>query len=138
MDYTFFHTNQVCLPLAPAHAMQFGATLQHILHCLVYCDVRHGPSLLAKIDLANGYYRVPLSPTAALHLAVIIPSNVPHTPPLIAIPLTLPMGWGQSPPYFCAFTETITDMANNQHHFVAPPTSSSLILNKLPKHFHNT
>jgi hypothetical protein len=26
------------------------------------------------------------------------------------------MGWAQSPPYFCAFTETITDMANDTSH----------------------
>jgi hypothetical protein len=65
----------------------------------------------AKLDLADGYYRIPLSPSAALRLAVVIPTDVPHLP-LVAIPLTLPMGWSQSPPYFCAFMETVTDMAN--------------------------
>jgi hypothetical protein len=30
----------------------------------------------------------------------------------VAIPLTLPMGWAHSPPYFCAFTELVADMAN--------------------------
>ncbi len=57
----------------------------------------------------------------ALSLVVVIPNNASNTaPPLIAIPLTLPMGWAHSPPYFCAFTETITDMANNNHD--TPPT----------------
>jgi hypothetical protein len=93
MDYSFFNTNQTCLPLAPMHAMQFGQALQRILQRLVYCNARYGPPLLAKIDLVDGYYRVPLSPSAALHLAVLIPSDIPDNPPLVAIPLTLPMGW---------------------------------------------
>jgi hypothetical protein len=88
MDYSFFQTNQTCLPLAPTHAMQFGYTLQRILQRLVYCNAHHGPPLMAKIDLADGYYCVPLAVDAALHLAVIIPTDVP------------PMGWGHSPPSF--------------------------------------
>ncbi len=36
----------------------------------------------------------------------------PGTPPLIAFPLTLPMGWVESPPYFTALTETACDLAN--------------------------
>jgi hypothetical protein len=117
MDYTFYNTNQDCLPRAPYEAMQFGGTLQRLLQRIAYCNPKHGPPLLAKIDLADGYYRVPLCPQAALALAVVIPPDVQHSPtPLVAIPLTLPMGWAQSPPYFCAFTETITDMANDTSH----------------------
>jgi hypothetical protein len=68
---------------------------------------------MAKVDLADGYYRVPLSPDAALALAVIIPTDlVADASSLVALPLTLPMGWTYSPPHFCAFTETIADMTN--------------------------
>jgi hypothetical protein len=112
MDYSFYHTNQASAPIDPTHAMQFGRTLKRLLQRIVYCNPRHGPPLLAKIDLADGYYRIPLSPSAALWLAVVIPSDDPHLS-LVGIPLTLPMGWSQSPPYFCAFTETVTDIANN-------------------------
>jgi hypothetical protein len=113
MDYSFFRTNQEGHSQAPKHAMQFGKALSRILQQLVYCDPTHGPPRLAKIDLADGYYRVPISAQAALNLAVVIPSDIPETPsPLIAIPLSLPMGWADSPPYFCAVTETIADMAN--------------------------
>ena len=31
---------------------------------------------------------------------------------MIAIPLTLPMGWKKSPPLFCTATETVADLAN--------------------------
>jgi hypothetical protein len=33
---------------------------------------------------------------------------------LIGIPLVLPMGWKYSLPFFCAYTETATDLANQQ------------------------
>lgn len=130
MDYTFHHTNQECLKLAPAQAMQFGATLQRILQRIVYCNAHHGPLLLAKVDLADGYYRVPLSPAASLALAVLIPSDTPHdTQPLVALPLALPMGWAQSPPFFCAYTETIADLTNSH-----PATSMHLRLHETQTH----
>jgi hypothetical protein len=91
MDYSFSQVNQHSVPLHPSHAMQFGATLQRLLQRLVYCNPRHGPPLMAKVDLADGYYRVPLSPCAALQLAVILPADT-NSQPLIAMPSTLPKG----------------------------------------------
>jgi hypothetical protein len=32
----------------------------------------------------------------------------------VAVQLALPMGWTESPPYFCAVTETIADLANQR------------------------
>jgi hypothetical protein len=92
--------------------MQFGTALPRLLQRLVYSNPAHGPPLMCKIDLSDGYYRVPLSSDASLQLAVILPQDQTwHN--LIAIPLSLPMGWKESPPYFCAFTKTISDSANN-------------------------
>ena len=31
---------------------------------------------------------------------------------MMAIPLTRPMGWKNSPPFFCTATETVADLAN--------------------------
>lgn len=41
---------------------------------------------------------------------------------LIAFPLVLPMGWKNSPPYFCALTETVADVTNEyiQRHLWPP------------------
>ncbi len=73
----------------------------------------------------DGYYRVPLSPDVALALAVVIPSDIaPVSSNLIAIPLALPMGWTHSPLFFCAYTETITDLTNNP---VNIPTTHPLL-----------
>ena len=110
MDYTFTGVNQASLPLAP-DSMQIGHTLQRILQRLAYADPSHGPPQLLKLDLADGYYRVHLSPEAALELAVVLPGPTVDTN-LVGIPLSLPMGWALSPPYFCAFTETAADLAN--------------------------
>ncbi len=52
----------------------------------------------------------------ALNLAVVLPpdSHLGITSePLLGIPLSLPMGWRDSPPFFCAFMGTCTDLANN-------------------------
>ena len=84
---------------------------------------------MAKVDLVDGYYRVPLSPHAALHLAVCLPADH-DTPPLVAIPLTPPMGWAQSPPFFCAFTETIADIANAS--LARHPHHPQLLKSQLP------
>jgi hypothetical protein len=114
LDYSFPESDNVnasSIPLAPLHAMQFGKALQRILQRLVYCNHAFGPPLMAKLDLADGYYRIPLSPSAALELAVVLPGDGVHER-LIGIPLSLPMGWTYSPPYFCAFTETVADIAN--------------------------
>jgi hypothetical protein len=112
MDYSFNGVNQSSLPLAPPHAMQFGQAFQRILQRLAYANPKYGPPLMAKIDLADGYYRIPLSASAALRLAVILPSDgLPE--PMLGVPLSLPMGWSESPPFFCAFTETCADLANN-------------------------
>jgi hypothetical protein len=112
MDYTYNGVNQATVDMAPQHAMQFGHALQRLLQRLAYCNPAHGPPLMAKIDLADGYYRIPLSQHAALALAVVLPSDG-LSEPLIGLPLSLPMGWKDSPPFFCAFTETCADIVNS-------------------------
>jgi hypothetical protein len=111
MDYTFTAVNQHSSSLSPSHSMQIGSTMQRILQHLAYANPAYGPPLMLKLDLSDGYYRVRLSPEAALELAIIIPGVPPHRH-LVALPLSLPMGWSHSPPYFCAFTESIVDVAN--------------------------
>lgn len=95
--------NQNSLPLAPTHSMQFGCTFQCLLQHLVYAYPTFGPPLLMKVNLTDGYYRAPLSPEAALELAVVLPLDA-NRENLIGLPC--------SPPYFCAFTETSADLAN--------------------------
>jgi len=111
MDYMFTGVNQHSLPLASANAMQIGYTLPRLLQCLAYANPSFGPPAMLKFHLSDGYYRVRLSPQAALEIAVILPGDTPHQN-FVGIPLSLPMGWALSPPYFCSFTETAADIAN--------------------------
>jgi len=123
MDYTITGVNQHSLPLAYAHSMQIGQTLPRILQRLAYANPKYGPPSISKFDLSDGYYRVRLSPEAALELAVILPGEN-NQANLIGIPLSLPMGWAYSPPYFCSFTETAADLANQQLKLAVQPTST--------------
>jgi hypothetical protein len=40
---------------------------------------------------------------------------------MIAFPLWLPMGWADSPPYFYAATQTVSDLANTRLDWNPPP-----------------
>jgi hypothetical protein len=127
IDYTFTGVNQSSAPLAPMNAMQFGSTIHRTLQHIAYSNPKFGPVLMSKIDLLDGYYRVPLSPSVALELAVVLPPlKRKGNKPLIGIPLVLPMGWKYSPPFFCAYTETATDLVNSTINLRTPLTPHTL------------
>jgi len=113
VDYTFSGVNRDTLPLSPREAMQFGRALERIISQVVHSNPLFGPVHFIKLDIADGFYRVWLRLEDIPKLAVSIPS-LPGEPPLLALPLALPMGWTQSPPAFCAVTETIADVANHR------------------------
>jgi len=71
----------------------------------------NGLVYLLKIDLAKRFYRISLCHLNIPKLGIAF-SNLPHEPKLMAFPLTLPMGWKNSPPIFCMATETIAYIAN--------------------------
>jgi hypothetical protein len=54
---------------------------------------------MCKADIADGFYRLHLAPGDILALGVAFPP-APDGTPLIAFPLTCPMGWVESPPWF--------------------------------------
>jgi hypothetical protein len=114
VDYSFSGVNQETCPLAPAEAMQFGKALQRIVDDIVNADPRWGPVYLCKVDIADGFYRVDVRTDDIPKLGVVLPS-LPSEPRLIAFPLVLPMGWKNSPPYFCAVTETVADVTNERN-----------------------
>jgi hypothetical protein len=118
VDYTWSGLNDDTLRLAPAEAMQFGRTLQRTLTHIVHADPRFGPPKLAKLDIADGFYRVNLNIVDIPKLAVILPPC--NGVPLVALPLSLPMGWVESPPYFTALTETACDLANSAMRYSTP------------------
>ena len=64
-----------------------------------------------KVDIADGFYCVGLAPEDVPSLGVFLPPG-PDSKNLVTFPLVLPMGWVESPPQFCAVTETVAYLAN--------------------------
>jgi hypothetical protein len=121
VDLSFYGVNADTVRQAPPEAMQFGRTLERLLATIRHADPAYGPVQIIKVDIADGFYRVGLVPDSAPGLGVILPRS-PGEPYLVAIPLVLPMGWVESPPQFCAVTETAADLANRRvRHPWAPP-----------------
>lgn len=112
VDYSYYGINSETLALQPSEAMQFGRTLERVLYQVRHSNKRFGPVHLGKVDIADGFYRIWLAIQDIPNLGVVFP-RYPGEDQLIALPLTLPMGWVASPPYFCAFTETVADVATN-------------------------
>jgi hypothetical protein len=111
VDHTWFRVNEHTVTELPPEVMQFGGALPRILWLLRHADPDLGPVYLAKFDIADGFYRLFLDPDDATKLAVLMP-RYDNEPQLVAIPLSLMMGWVSSPPTFCAASETAADLAN--------------------------
>ena len=102
-DYSYFKTNAETLPVACLSAMQYGRALDRLLREIVYADPALGYVYLLKADVSNGFYRIWLRPEDAPKLVLIFPSGADKEP-MVAILLTLPMGWKPSLPLFCMVT----------------------------------
>ena len=89
--------------------------LDRLLYRIRHANPAYGPTYASKIDISDGFYRIPLDGNTAPNLSVMLPA-LPGEPSLVGIPLALPMGWVESPPIFCSFTETIADLANHRYH----------------------
>lgn len=122
VDYSYYLVNLETLELTAHEAMQFGTALKRIIRKVLNADPRHGPVFFAKLDVKDGFYRVHVNVNDIPHLGVVLPPDADGTD-RVAFPLTLPMGWVNSPPLFCAVTETIADITNDrlQAQWTPPP-----------------
>ncbi len=112
VDYKRSGVNDATLATAPQEAMQFGRAPDRLLHGILTADPSRGPVYLLKNDIADGFYQIFVEHSAVPSMGMVMPVGEGEEP-LIAFPLVLPMGWSQSPPYFCSVTETIVDLANS-------------------------
>ena len=106
-----FGVNDHTVVKLPPKVMQFGGALSHILWLLHHMDPNEGPVYLAKFDISDGFYYLCLEPDDAPKLAVLMP-KYDEEPQLIAVPLSLTMGWVSSPPTFCPASETAANITN--------------------------
>ena len=76
---------------------------------IVYANPKLGPVHMIKANVSDSFYRIGLRPSDAAKLGLVFPSEAGQED-LIAISLTLPMVWKNSPPIFCTATETVADL----------------------------
>ena len=87
-----------------------------------------GPSKFPKLDVTDSYHRGTLRPSQVGAFTYVVPAASGDDCLIICIDLVLPMGWVDSPKYFCAFSETLTDVANALVHTSLPVTAYGAIL----------
>ena len=111
---------------APQEAMkELGAVLPRLIYAAATAPEAKGPILFAKFDIKDGYWRMNVEEGQEWNFAFVLPKLDPSEPTQIVVPSALQMGWSESPPYFCAATETTRDVADARR---ARPVGS------LPKH----
>jgi hypothetical protein len=95
---------------APSGAInQLGHLLQQVIHAFTEAD-KHNKIFMAKWDIKDGFWRLDTKTGDEWNFAYVLP-QLPGEPVKIVVPLLLQMGWVESPPYFCAVTETSCNIA---------------------------
>jgi hypothetical protein len=113
IDYTLYDVDNDTSPLAPGQSMQFGRALNRILRTILDANPRFGHVYLSKVDIADGFYRILILTSDIPKLGVVLLQQ-PGEEQLIGFPLALPMDWVNSPPYVCAATDIVADLANRK------------------------
>ena len=97
--------------LAPQHAIfELGNVIPRLVWALARTQ-REVPVLFSKIDLKGGYWKMCVSADDAWNFAYVLPKLDDNKPTVLVVPDALQMGWSESPPFFCAATETAWDVA---------------------------
>ena len=74
------------------------------------------PWYFSKYDIKDGYYRLRVETDDEWKFAYVLSKliakkDIKETE--IVVPGSLKMGWSKSPPYFCAASETVRDIADD-------------------------
>jgi hypothetical protein len=100
--------------LAPQKAMAgLGNALQRLIQTMAQNHDKSVPFKFAKCDIKDGFWRMVVSKNDSWNFCYTIPppSKQTHLDDIeIVVPSSLQMGWCESPPFFCAATETGRDI----------------------------
>ena len=97
---------------AAPESLQFGRAFPRILQAVWEANPIQRLVRVYKRDVTNVCHRGTVKPAQVGAFAYVIPSAPGEEGIFICIDLVLPMGWVDSPKFFCAFSETLTDVAN--------------------------
>ena len=111
---TLSSVNSETTKLAPAQSMaQLGSVLKRIVALLA--DHRTSGTIFqfSKLDIKDGFWRLAVNDTDAWNFCYVLPQqdkprNIDDIE--IVVPNCLQMGWCESPPFFCASSETARDI----------------------------
>ena len=102
--------NDTTTKLAPRGAIdQLGHSLKRIIHAFAEAD-DDAVILMAKWDIQDGFWRLNCREGEEWNFCYVWP-QAPGEPCRLVVPTSLQMGWVESPPYFCAASETARDVA---------------------------
>ena len=95
---------------APAGAIdQIGECLSRIIHAFAEAD-DEAKIFMAKSDIKDGFWRMDYAAGEEWNFTYVLPQEEGE-PLSLVVPTSLQMGWVESPPYFCAATETSRDIS---------------------------
>jgi len=102
--------NDSTVKTAPKGAIdQMGHTLARIIHAMAQAD-EDAKVFMAKWDIKDGFWRLQAEEGAEWNFCYVLPQK-PGMPVKLVVPISLQMGWVESPPYFLAASETGRDVA---------------------------
>jgi hypothetical protein len=95
---------------APAGAIdQLGHSLMRVIHA--FAEARADAKIfMVKYDIKDGFWRLDCEEGEEWDFAYVLP-QLDDGPVRLVVPTLLQMGWVESPPYFCAASETARDVA---------------------------
>ena len=105
--------NDATVITAPQQSMaQLGSVLPRLIEAVATAPVDKGNLVFSKLDIKDGYWRMVVEQGRHLNFAYVLP-DVAGARIRTVIPSALQMGWTESPPFFCAATETARDIAED-------------------------
>ena len=104
--------NSTTVKTAPRGAIdQLGHSLSRIIHAFAETE-DDARIFMAKWDIKDGFWRMDEEDGAEWNFSYVLPQS-PGNPCLLVVPTSLQMGWVESPPFFCAASETARDVAQD-------------------------
>eukprot|EP00957_Ditylum_brightwellii_P177575 13525709-Ditylum_brightwellii.AAC.1 len=86
--------------------VQLGQSIQCIVALLADHHNLHNPFQFAKLDVKDGLWQLIVNKEDALNFCCVLPpqdgqeiTNLDKVE--LVVPLSIQMGWAESPPYFC-------------------------------------
>ena len=93
-------------------SMQFGQAFPRILQVIWEAYPVKSPFQVSKLNFIDAYHCGTLWPSDVGAFMYVVPSDPEDNYIILFINLVLPMGCVGSPNFFCAFSETLTDVVN--------------------------